>query len=289
VCAARHDVAAVVTRADRTGSRGRPALRPVADAARELGIDVLTPAKIGAPDAVRDLLGLAIDSIVVAAYGQILPLALIDPPRYGAVNVHASLLPRWRGASPIAHAVLAGDAETGVSIMRMEAGLDTGPVYAMARIPIEENDTTPTLTAKLAELGASELAAVLSALERGAAVATSQPETGVTYAPRLGREDGALDWTARSGVEVDRMVRALQPWPGVRAAIEGRDVQIDAGGPAEIPDGMPPGVVVGDDGESVVVAAREGGYRVDLITPPGKRTMTPAAWLRGLRTREVQR
>ena len=289
VCASRHDVAAVVTRADRPGSRGRPAPRPVADAARELGLDVLTPAKIGAPDVVRDLLDLAPDSLVVAAYGQILPPALIDPPPYGAVNVHASLLPRWRGASPIAHAILAGDAETGVSIMRMEAGLDTGPVYAMARIPVHEQDTTPTLTANLAELGASELAAVLSALERGAAVATPQPETGVTYAPRLRREDGALDWTARSGVEIDRMVRALQPWPGVRGPIEGRDVQIDAGGPVDLPDGMSPGVLVGDDGESVVIAARDGGYRVDLITPPGKRAMTPAAWLRGLRTREVQR
>ena len=289
VCAARHDVAAVVTRADRTGSRGRLAPRPVAGAARELGLDVLTPAKIGAPEVVRDLLGLAIDGIVVAAYGQILPSALIDPPRYGAVNVHASLLPGWRGASPIAHAILAGDAETGVSIMRMEAGLDTGPVYAVARIPIAEKDTTPTLTASLAELGATELAAVLSALERGAAVATPQSETGVTYAPRLSRQDGAVDWAARSGVEVDRMVRALQPWPGVRGAIAGSDVQIDAGGPAEIPDGLPPGVVVGSDGESVVVAAREGGYRVDLITPPGKRAMTPAAWLRGLRTPEVQR
>ncbi|MFI5285501.1 MAG: methionyl-tRNA formyltransferase [Candidatus Dormibacteria bacterium] len=289
VCAARHEVAAVVTRADRPGSRGRPAPRPVADAARELGLDVLTPAKIGAPDVVRHLLGLAPDSLVVAAYGQILPRALIDPPRYGAVNVHASLLPRWRGASPIAYAILAGDAETGVSIMRMEAGLDTGPVYAMARMPIDEQDTTPKLTANLAELGAAELAAVLSALERGTAVATPQPETGVTYAPRLRREDGALDWAARSGVEVDRMVRALQPWPGVRGRIAGNDVQIDAGGPAEIPDGMSPGVVVGDEGESVVVAAREGGYRVDLITPPGKRAMTPAAWLRGLRTHGVQR
>ena len=117
-----------------SGNRGRPAPRPVADAARELGLPVLTPPKIGAPEVVAELLALEPDCLVVAAYGQILPSTLIDPPTYGAVNVHASLLPRWRGASPIAHAILAGDAETGVSIMRMEAGLDTGPVYAMARV-----------------------------------------------------------------------------------------------------------------------------------------------------------
>ena len=131
--------------------------------------------------------------MVVAAYGQILPISLLDPLPFGAVNVHASLLPRWRGASPIAHAILAGDAETGVSIMRMEAGLDTGPVYAMARIPIEDDATTPALTAALADLGASELVAVLSALEHGSAVATPQPKEGVTVAPRLTREDGRVD------------------------------------------------------------------------------------------------
>ena len=218
----------MVTRADRLGNRGKPAPRPVAEAARELGLDVLTPAKIGAPDVVQGLLGLAPDCLVVAAYGQILPPALLDAPPYGAVNVHASLLPRWRGASPIAHAILAGDAETGVSIMRMDAGLDTGPVYAMARVAIDDQTTTPELTARLAGLGASELAAVLSALEQGVAVATPQPETGVTLAPRLRREDGRVDWGARRAIEVDRMVRALKPWPG-RAGTHRRRRRPDRG------------------------------------------------------------
>lgn len=274
----------MVTRADRLGSRGTPAPRPVADAARELGLEVKNPAKIGAPEVVRDLLALAPDCLVVAAYGQILPPALLDPPPHGALNVHASLLPRWRGASPIAHAILAGDAETGVSIMRMEAGLDTGPVYATGRIPIDGNTTTPTLTAELADLGASELISVLSAIEHGIAVATAQPGDGVTHAPRLGRADGLVDWSARSAVEVDRMVRALQPWPGVLAPIDGVDVQMQSGGLAEIPDGPPPGDIAGGAGESVVIATRDGGYRVDLITPPGRRSMTPAAFLRGRRS-----
>ncbi len=279
----------MVTRADRLGSRGRPAPRLVADAARELGLEVLTPARIGTPEVVRDLLALAPDCLVVAAYGQILPTALIDPPPHGAVNVHASLLPRWRGASPIAHAILAGDPETGVSIMRMEAGLDTGPIYAMARIPIDSRATTPTLTAALAELGASELVAVLDLLEQGVATATPQPEEGVTYAPRLSRADGLVDWSEHRAVDVDRKVRALQPWPGVLAPIDGVDVQIQAGKPADLPDKPAPGTVARREGESVIIATREGGYRVDLITPPGRRGMTPAAFLRGRRSSEAER
>jgi len=279
----------VVTRADRPGSRGRPAPRPVGDAARDLGLEVLTPARIGAPDVVRDLLALTPDCLVVAAYGQILPAALIDPPPHGAVNVHASLLPRWRGASPIAHAILAGDEETGVSIMRMEAGLDTGPVYATARVRIYAGATTPMLTATLADLGASELISVLDALERGDAIATPQPDEGVTFAPRLGRADGRVDWAAKSAVDVERMVRALQPWPGVLAPLDGVDVQIEAGALAVVAAGVAPGTVARREGESVVIATREGGYRVDEITPPGKRTMTPAAFLRGRHSSEAKR
>jgi methionyl-tRNA formyltransferase len=233
---------------------------------------------------VRDLLALAPDCLVVAAYGQILPTALIDPPPHGAVNVHASLLPRWRGASPIAHAILAGDAETGVSIMRMEAGLDTGPVYETARIRIEPDATTPTLTSSLADLGASELTSVLSALAAGTAIATPQPVEGVTHAPRLGRADGRVEWAVRRAVDVDRMVRALQPWPGVLAPLDGVDVQIQAGVLADVAVGMVPGTAAARDGESLVIATSEGGYRVDLITPPGKRPMTPVAFLRGRRS-----
>jgi methionyl-tRNA formyltransferase len=288
-CADRHDVLAVITRADRLGNRGKPAPRPVADAARELGLPVLMPVKIGAPEVVTGLLDLIPDCLVVAAYGQILPISLLDPLPFGAVNVHGSLLPRWRGASPIANAILAGDSETGVSIMRMEAGLDTGPVYAAVRIPIEDDATTPELTETLAELGASELVSVLDALERGAATATPQPAEGVTYAPRLGREDGRVDWAARSAVEVDRMVRALQPWPGVMAPIDGVDVQIRSGGPVGLPDGVAPGSVAGREGDSLVMATVDGGYRIDGITPPGKRAMSPAAWLRGRRSSEAAR
>ena len=279
----------MVTRADRPGNRGRPAPRPVADAAHDLGLQVLTPARIGAPEIVRGLLALAPDCLVVAAYGQILPTALIDPPPHGAVNVHASLLPRWRGASPIVHAILAGDAETGVSIMHMDAGLDTGPVYATARLRIDPDATTPALTSRLADLGASELTSVLSALEAGAVIATPQAVDGVTSAPRLGRADGRVDWAARRAIDVDRMVRALQPWPGVLAPLDGVDVQIQVGALADLAVGMVPGTAAARDGESLVIATSEGGYRVDLITPPGKRPMTPVAFLRGRRSAEAKR
>ena len=283
-CAEHHDVAAVVTRADRPGNRGRPAPRPVGDAARALGLPVLTPLRIRTPEAVADVLALAPDCLVVAAYGQILPSTLIDAPPYGSVNVHASVLPRWRGASPVAHAILAGDAETGVSIMRMDAGLDTGPVYAIARVAIDTTSTTPALTTVLADLGAATLIDVLARLERGEIDAHPQPDDGVTLAPRLGRDDGRVDWAVRSAVEVDRMVRALQPWPGVIAPLAGVDVQLQHGAVTDATDGFAAGDVVRHDGESVVVAACDGGYRIDLITPPGKRAMTPAAFLRGRRS-----
>ena len=282
-CAEQHDVAAVVTRADRPGNRGLPAARPVGDAARALGLLVLTPLRIRDTESVTEVLALEPDGLVVAAYGQILPSTLIDPPRYGAVNVHASLLPRWRGASPVAHAILAGDAETGVSIMRMDSGLDTGPVYATAGVAIDAASTTPALTDVLAHLGAAALIDVLARLERCDVDPEPQPEVGVTLAPRLGRNDGRVDWVLRGAVEVDRMVRALQPWPGVVAPLGGVDIQVQQGAVTEVPDDVAPGQVVRHEGESVVVATRDGGYRLDLITPPGKRAMTPAAFLRGRR------
>jgi methionyl-tRNA formyltransferase len=287
-CNARHEVLAAVTQPARPGSRGRPAPRPVADAAAQLGIPLLQPERIRSGPAVEELLGLGADVLVVAAYGQILPRTLLDGHRFGGVNVHASLLPRWRGAAPIARAILAGDPSTGVCIMRMEAGLDTGPVYATREVPIDAEASAAGLTETLAIAGAEELVAVLAALERGTAVATPQPEDGVTYAARLTREDGLLDWSARTAEEVDRMVRALTPWPGVTGDLTGMGVRIIAGRPVpaaevEIPgSAVPtPGSVVRIEGESALVATAAGLYRVDTVQPPGRRAMSAAAFLRG--------
>ncbi|HYL72166.1 MAG TPA: methionyl-tRNA formyltransferase, partial [Candidatus Dormibacteraeota bacterium] len=244
-CAAHHQVVAVVTQPERPGNRGKPAPRPVRDEAQALGIQVHTPVRIREGEAVDAVLAHAPECIVVAAYGQILPMPLLDTPRFGAVNVHASLLPRWRGAAPVAHAILAGDAETGVSIMRMEAGLDTGPVYMQGRVKIAGDATTPLLTRALSELGAELLMDVLVALERGEAQAQPQPAAGVTHARSLRREDGALEWDRCSADDVDRHVRALQPWPGVTLPLQGARVRVVAGGVCdeEAADAAPGSVV----------------------------------------------
>ena len=287
-CVEKHDVVAVVSQPDRPGSRGAPAPRPVRDVAAEAAIEVLTPARIREPEAIEAILAKAPDVIVVAAYGQILPEPLLQRPRFGAINVHASLLPRWRGAAPIAHAILAGDSETGVSIMRMDKGLDTGPVYARRSVGIPYDATTPALTAVLEELGADVLIEVLSTVETGDALATPQPDDGATYAPRLRREDGELEWSQCSADDIDRHVRALQPWPGVTLPLDGGRMRILAGLPVKrlaVDEPPSPGAVLGRDGESLVVAAREDAFRVDLVQPPGARPMTPAAFLRGRRER----
>jgi methionyl-tRNA formyltransferase len=287
-CAEHHDVVVVITQPDRSGHRGRPAPRPVAVAAREQGLDVWQPAKIREAETEKRILGLAADALIVAAYGQIIPAALLDGPRHGGVNVHASLLPRWRGAAPVAAAILAGDAETGVSIMQMDAGLDTGAVHLQRRIPIPVDATTPSLTAILAELATTPLLEVLRALRAGGVAPTPQSEAEATYAPRLKRSDAETDWAAHTGVDIDRRVRALQPWPGVVALLAGERVQLLAGAPAEVA-AVEPGKIARVEGESVVVAAREGGYRIDSLRPPGGRAMSPAAYLRGRRATGVPR
>jgi methionyl-tRNA formyltransferase len=283
---AGHEVAAVVTQPARAGSRGRPAPRPVADAAADLGLPVLQPEKVRDPAATAELLSLSPDALVVASYGQILPGALLRGPRFGGINVHASVLPRWRGASPVAAAILAGDEETGVSIMQMEEGLDTGPVFAVRTLPIGPGVTTPDLTADLARIGANLLVEVLAGLEDGSAVAEPQDDSESTYAPRLTRADGVLDWSSLSAVEVDRRVRALQPWPGTVAALVGAEVRIVAGAPAPHAAGAAgaaPGTLLSAGTHAVDVATASGVYSVHEVQPPGRRPMDAAAYLRGRR------
>jgi methionyl-tRNA formyltransferase len=283
VCAERHEVSAVVTQPDRPGHRGEPAARPVRDAARALGLPVLQPGRIRAEAAVGEVLDRSPDCLVVAAYGQILPPPLLDTPRFGAVNVHASLLPRWRGAAPVARAILAGDGSTGVSIMRMDAGLDTGPLYATRAVPIAPDVTTPGLTAVLADVGATLLLEVLAAIAAGDAVAVAQDESGATYARRLTRDEAMIEWAASTAAEVDRHVRAMQPWPGTIAPLAGADVRLVSGTPVDGRPAAAPGTVIGTTGESALIAAREGAYRADMVHPPGARQMTAAAYLRGRR------
>jgi methionyl-tRNA formyltransferase len=209
--AAGHDVRLVITQPDRPGHRMKLTPPPVKVAAQELGLEVYQPEKIRDPAVLERLRALEPDLLVVAAYGQIIPRAVLDVPRLGAVNVHASLLPRWRGAAPVAHAILSGDRQTGVTIMRMDEQLDHGPILAMRSTPIGEREDAAALTARLAEMGADLLVETLDHFN--ALRDTVQDHPNATVAPRLRKEDGELEWGI-GAAEIDRHVRALQPWPG---------------------------------------------------------------------------
>lgn len=283
---AGHEVLAVVTQPDRPGDRGRPAPRPVADAAGEQGLPVQRPVRLRDPAAIAALTELRPDALVVAAYGQIVPAELLEAVPLGGVNVHASLLPRWRGAAPINAAILAGDRETGVSIMQMDSGLDTGPVYAMRSTPIGDRETAPELSARLAGLGATLLIEVLDRLDRGEPpLPRPQDDSKATSAPRLRRADGLVDWARLDAAAVDRHVRALQPWPGSTATLAGEAVRLLEGEALHDEGATAPGTILASEHRSLEVACRAGVYRIDALQPAGRRAMDAAAWLRGRRLR----
>ena len=209
---AGHHIELVVTQPDRPGHRMKLTPPPVKSAAQELGLNVFQPERIADAGAVERLRLLAPDVLVVVAYGQIIPRVGLDIPRLGAINVHASLLPRWRGAAPIAHTILAGDRETGVTIMKMDEELDHGPILAVRATPIGAREDAVALTGRLAEMGAQLLLAALDDFD--ALRVVGQDHARATLAPRLKKQDGELDWSL-GAEEIDRRVRALQPWPGV--------------------------------------------------------------------------
>lgn len=209
---AGHDIQLVITQPDRPGHRMKVTPSPVKAAAQELGIEVFQPERIRDPEAVERLRLLAPDLLVVVAYGQIIPRSALSIPKRGAINVHASLLPRHRGAAPVAHAILAGDRETGITIMRMDEQLDHGPVLATGSTPIGREEDAVALTQRLAQMGADLLVDTLARLDE--IQAEEQAHEQATVAPRLDRQDGELDWNM-SAQEMDRRVRGLQPWPGV--------------------------------------------------------------------------
>ncbi len=273
--ASGHDVIAVYTQPPRRAGRGK-ALTPssVQHRAEALGIDVMTPASLRDADAQAQFSALEADVAVVAAYGLILPQAVLDAPRLGCINVHASLLPRWRGAAPIQRAVLAGDALTGVTIMQMEAGLDTGPMLATISTPVEDK-TAGLLTAELAELGAELLVQVLS--EPEAYPPQPQPEDGVTYAAKIDKAEARIDFLV-SAPQVERQIRAFAPAPGAFFELAGERFRILAA-EAEISDSARPGEVIDD---RLGIQCNPGVIRPTLVQRAGKAAMTPAELLRGL-------
>jgi methionyl-tRNA formyltransferase len=233
---AGHEIQLVITQPDKPGHRMKMTPPPVKVAAQELGLEVYQPERIRDPESVEKLRGLSPDLLVVVAYGQIIPPSVLAIPNLGAVNVHASLLPRHRGAAPVAHAILAGDRETGVTIMRMDEQLDHGPILAARTTLIAEGEDAVALTSRLAQLGAELLVDTMARIESIQAV--EQDHAGATLAPRLRREDGELEWTS-GAAEIDRRVRALQPWPGVTLPTKRGRVKVLSGhleGDRYVPD-----------------------------------------------------
>ena len=273
LAAAGHDIAAVYSQPPRPAGRGqagRPC--PVHAAAQAMGLEVRTPARLRRDaEAQAAFAALNLDVAVVAAYGLILPQAMLDAPRLGCLNIHASLLPRWRGAAPIQAALLAGDAESGITIMQMEAGLDTGPMLLREATPLGPATTAPDLHDALAAMGARMIVQALDALP----APVPQPEDGVTYAAKLGREDGRIDWS-RDAASLDRQIRALNPWPGTFTALDGEVFKIHAA--TLVPGQGTPGETLDD---ALCIATGDGALRLTRVQAPGRAAMDAAAFLRG--------
>ena len=275
---AGHEIAAVYAQPPRPAGRGqkeRPC--PVHALALERGWEVRTPASLKDPGVQAAFAALDLDVAVVVAYGLILPAAVLASPRLGCVNVHASLLPRWRGAAPIQRAILAGDAETGVTIMQVTEGLDAGPLLLAEAVPIAAAETAESLHDRLAALGARLIVTALEGLAAGRLRARPQPEDAVTYAAKLQRGEGRLDWR-RPAAELERAVRAFTPWPGAEFEAGGTRVKVLA---AEVVVGDPaaaPGTVLDD---RLTVACGEGALRLLKVQRAGKAALDAEAFLRG--------
>jgi methionyl-tRNA formyltransferase len=279
-----HQVVGVVTQPNREAGRGRN-LRPspVKQVALARDLPLFQPRTLRQPEAVAHLAAWEPDVIVVAAFGQILRQDVLDLPLYGCLNVHASLLPRWRGAAPVAAAIRASDAVTGVTIMRMDAGLDTGPILEQSKpVKIEPDDTRATLKKRLAQVGADLLIRILPAYLAGDLIPRPQPEEGVTHAPQLRKEYGRINWHA-SAVELGRHVRAVTPWPGAFTTLQEKRLKILQATPLPGWRGdAPPGTIVAL-ADGCAVATGKGALRLEEVQLAGKRPMDIEAFLCGQR------
>lgn len=291
----RFEIVGVVAQPDRPAGRNlEPLSPPVKVEALKLGLPVWQPEKARNPEFLEVLRSLDPDVIVVAAYGQILPTALLEIPVRGGVNLHTSILPRWRGAAPIQWAIASGDPETGVTLMKMEAGLDTGPILAIARTPIGSRETSEQLHDRLAELAGSLLLARLSEYLEGKLPEIQQPSDGVCYARKIAREDGRIDWT-QSATVLDLRRRAFTPWPGAFCFLPQQprpklikiyDAEV-VEGPMKTTGVVPGTVLSGQPGE-LVVGCGEGAWRILELQPEGGKRMTTAQFLVGNRVERFE-
>lgn len=274
--AERHDVVCVYTQPPRPAGRGQKERRgPVHDIAAARGFPVRTPASLKGAEEQAAFAALDSDVAVVAAYGLILPRAILEAPRLGCLNVHASLLPRWRGAAPIHRAVMAGDPASGVTIMRMDEGLDTGPMLLKEEVPLSEATTAGSLHDELAMVGARLIVEALDRLGAGTLTEEPQPAEGVTYARKIGNDEGPIDWT-RPAAEVSCVVRGLSPWPG--AWFEHAGTRLKILGAETVEASGPPGTVLDD---RLTVACGKDALRLTKVQRPGKGPMPADAFLRG--------
>ncbi|MCG7944599.1 MAG: methionyl-tRNA formyltransferase [gamma proteobacterium symbiont of Stewartia floridana] len=274
-----HHVVAVYTQPDRPAGRGRKVqFSPVKQLAVEHDLEVFQPKTLKDPQAQEILAQHQADLMVVVAYGLLLPQAVLDTPRLGCINIHASLLPRWRGAAPIQRAILAGDETSGVTIMQMEAGLDTGPMLSIRSTPIDAKETGGSLHDRLAELGSAALIEVLPGLSEGSVEAIPQDDSQANYASKLDKEEARIDWS-QSAVQIDRQVRAFNPWPVAHCLYGDKVMRVWNSEVVSADGSASPGQVVATAKTGFDVATGEGVLRISQLQMPGKRAMSAGDFL----------
>jgi methionyl-tRNA formyltransferase len=284
-----HEICAVFTQPDRPAGRGRSLhASPVKSRAAELGLPVHQPASFTSPQALQILRDLSLDALVVVAYGLILPRAALDSPRLGCINIHASLLPRWRGAAPIQRALLAGDARTGITIMRMEEALDTGPVLAARELEIGARDTAQVLHDRLSQLGAELIVDTLGEFELGRVHETPQPPAGHTYAAKIDKAEALIDWR-QDAVQIGRQIRAFNPWPVAETRFHGTQIRIWEAEQCESPGrshgeaaAIPlPGTVLAAAEDGIDVACGRGTLRILRLQLAGRKPLAAREFIQG--------
>jgi methionyl-tRNA formyltransferase len=281
LAAAGHEMVGVVTRTDKPAGRGRSvAAPPVKLAAQEMGLAVFQPKRVREPEFVEHLRTLAPEAIIVAAYGQILPKDILALPKYGCINLHASLLPLYRGAAPINWAIIRGETETGITIMQMDEGMDTGATLVQEQVPIEANDTAGTLAEKLSLLGARLITTALPLIASGKLLPAAQDGSKATMAPLLKKENGLIDWTLPAG-EIHNRVRGLSPWPGAYGFLDNKMVKIITA--EAIAGNGEAGALYEKDKNILEAGTGSGLLRILSLQPEGRKPMTAAEFMRGHR------
>jgi len=275
------DITLALTQPDRPAGRGmKPQASPVKLLAQQYNIPLLQPETLKSPDIQTKLAAFNPDVMIVAAYGLILPTAVLDIPRHGCINIHASLLPRWRGAAPIQRALLEGDTETGISIMQMDQGLDTGAILLKRALPIESHDTTVTLHDKLADLGGKCIVEALVLLKQGKLIPTPQNNAAACYAAKIRKAEAEIDWT-HDAAHIDRVIRAFNPHPGAFTSLQGNMIKLWQSRIVNCSDTHQAGEIIAADHNGIVVACGQDALSINILQKAGGKKLTAAQFLAG--------